>query len=184
MSLKKSGRVPGFGFQVCMLVWSPRYLIFWQGVTKRCRLSWLTNSALVYESKCGESGWSCGVSANEYSCAAHGAQINFGDLTPYLTYDFWGRFDHGASSGKSQADFTPRRMGKWQSRMLLEWCWKIWIVSIKVRFGGNMTLFLHLFCFITIHYRHGRITSHNIWYWWGLGRLTFLSGISVFLGIT
>ncbi len=32
-------------------------------------------------------GWQgCGVSANEYSCA-HGAQINFGDLTPYLTYD-------------------------------------------------------------------------------------------------
>jgi hypothetical protein len=27
-----------------------------QGVTKRCRLSWLTNSALVYESKCGEDG--------------------------------------------------------------------------------------------------------------------------------
>ncbi len=27
----------------------------------------------------------CGVSANEYSCA-HGAQINFGDLTSYLTY--------------------------------------------------------------------------------------------------
>jgi hypothetical protein len=25
------------------------------------------------------------VSANEYSCA-HGAQINFGDLTPYLTH--------------------------------------------------------------------------------------------------
>ncbi len=25
----------------------------------------------------------CGVSANEYSCA-HGDQINFGDLTPYL----------------------------------------------------------------------------------------------------
>jgi hypothetical protein len=31
----------------------------------------------------GEGG--CGVSANEYSCA-HGAQINFGHLTPYLTY--------------------------------------------------------------------------------------------------
>jgi hypothetical protein len=30
-------------------------------------------------------GRSCGVSANENSCA-HGAQINFGDLTPYLTY--------------------------------------------------------------------------------------------------
>ncbi len=26
-----------------------------QGVTKKCRLSWLTNSALVYEPKCG--GW-------------------------------------------------------------------------------------------------------------------------------
>jgi hypothetical protein len=24
-----------------------------QGVTKRCRLSWLTNSVLVYETKCG-----------------------------------------------------------------------------------------------------------------------------------
>jgi hypothetical protein len=50
-----------------------------QGVTQRCHLSWLTNSALVYEPKRGVGG--CGVSANEYSCA-HGAQINFGDLTP------------------------------------------------------------------------------------------------------
>jgi hypothetical protein len=32
----------------------------------------------------GEGG-SCGVSANEYSCA-YGAQINFGGLTPFLTY--------------------------------------------------------------------------------------------------
>ncbi len=31
----------------------------------------------------GEEGF--GVSVNDYSCA-HGAQINFGDLTPYLTY--------------------------------------------------------------------------------------------------
>ncbi len=37
----------------------------------------LTNSALVYEPR--------GVSANEYSWA-HGAQKNFGDLTPYVTY--------------------------------------------------------------------------------------------------
>jgi hypothetical protein len=28
----------------------------------------------------------CGASANEKSCA-HGAQINFGDLTSYITYD-------------------------------------------------------------------------------------------------
>ncbi len=33
----------------------------------------------------GGGGGGCGVSANEYSCA-HGAQINFGDLSPYLTY--------------------------------------------------------------------------------------------------
>ncbi len=59
------------------------------GVTKRCRLSWLVNSALVYEPKCGGGGASGvrGVS-HEYSCA-HGSQINFGDLTPYLTYDGW-----------------------------------------------------------------------------------------------
>jgi hypothetical protein len=31
-------------------------------------------------------GRGCGVSANEYSCT-HGAQINVGDLTPYLTYE-------------------------------------------------------------------------------------------------
>ncbi len=29
---------------------------FTQGITKRCRLSWLTNSDLVYELKCGGSG--------------------------------------------------------------------------------------------------------------------------------
>ncbi len=53
-----------------------------QGVTKRCRLCWLTNSAIVYEPKCGGGGK---LSASEYSCA-HGAQINCRDLTPYLTY--------------------------------------------------------------------------------------------------
>jgi hypothetical protein len=51
------------------------------GVTKRGHLSWLTNGALVYEPKCGGGG-DCRVLANEYvySCA-HGAQINFGDIT-------------------------------------------------------------------------------------------------------
>jgi hypothetical protein len=33
----------------------------------------------------GEGG-SCEVSANEYRCT-HEAQITFGDLTPYLTYE-------------------------------------------------------------------------------------------------
>jgi hypothetical protein len=51
------------------------------------RLSWLTNSALVFEPKCGGmgGGGGCGVSAIEYSCT-HGVLINFRDLTPYLTY--------------------------------------------------------------------------------------------------
>ncbi len=48
-------------------------LYFSQGVTKRCHLSWFTDSALVYEPKCmGKGGgWrrgGGGVSANEYSC--------------------------------------------------------------------------------------------------------------------
>ncbi len=39
-----------------------------QGVTKRWCLSWVTNTALVYEPKCGGRGLGCGISANEYSC--------------------------------------------------------------------------------------------------------------------
>jgi hypothetical protein len=31
-------------------------------------------------------GWGCGVTANEYSCA-HGAQINFGDLTSFNPWE-------------------------------------------------------------------------------------------------
>jgi hypothetical protein len=62
---------------------------------KRCHLSWLTNSVLAYEPtepKCGGERYKVewgrgagggGVSAIGYSCA-HGVQINFGDLTPYL----------------------------------------------------------------------------------------------------
>jgi hypothetical protein len=57
--------------------------LFIQGVTKRCRLSWLTTRALVCEPKCGEMGVAGSHSANEY-IKAHGAQINFGDLTPHL----------------------------------------------------------------------------------------------------
>ncbi len=42
-----------------------------QGVTKRCRLSLLTNSALVLRVQMRGEWGSCGVSANEYSCAHH-----------------------------------------------------------------------------------------------------------------
>jgi hypothetical protein len=37
------------------------------GVIKKCRLSWLTNSDLVYEPKCG--GGRKGVAESQYSCA-------------------------------------------------------------------------------------------------------------------
>ncbi len=70
---------PGLGRQIHSM----------QGVTKRCRLSLLTNSALVYESQCG--GWEGVAGSQPMSTAVHitwhGAQINFGDLSPYLTYD-------------------------------------------------------------------------------------------------
>ncbi len=59
-----------------------------QEVAKRCRLSWLTNSALVYEPKTaggqGEGGFAGSQPMSTAACT--GAQINFGDLTPYLTY--------------------------------------------------------------------------------------------------
>ncbi len=41
------------------------------GVTKKCRLSCLTNSALVIGVQMQGEGGSCGVPANEYSCAHH-----------------------------------------------------------------------------------------------------------------
>ncbi len=59
-----------------------------QGITKRCRQSLLTNSARIYESKCGGGG----VAGSQPMSAAvhitwHGAQIKFGDLVPpYLPY--------------------------------------------------------------------------------------------------
>ncbi len=61
------------------------------GVYKRCRPSLLTRpiAPLVYEPKCGLRGG--GVAGPQPMRTAvhitwHGAQINFGDLTPYLTY--------------------------------------------------------------------------------------------------
>ncbi len=54
-----------------------------QGVTKRCRLFWLTNSALVYEPKCGGRGELRGLS--QWVQLYTGAQINFGNLTQCLT---------------------------------------------------------------------------------------------------
>jgi hypothetical protein len=57
-----------------------------RGVKKRCRLSWLTNSALVYESK---GGGGCRLPANEYSTAERTQEPKktFGDQNPYLTFE-------------------------------------------------------------------------------------------------
>jgi hypothetical protein len=56
----------------------------YQGVTKRCRLSLLTNSTLVIRV---QMRGSCGVSANEYSCAHHvtWSPNKLWRSTPYLT---------------------------------------------------------------------------------------------------
>jgi hypothetical protein len=64
-------------------IFAPNPLVKIRGSQRYCMSSILADdSTLVYEHKCG--GMGCGVSANEYSCVL-GAQINFGDLTPYLT---------------------------------------------------------------------------------------------------
>jgi hypothetical protein len=66
------------------------------GVTKRCRLScygWPIAPSCMSPNAVWKRG--CGVSANEYSCA-HGAQIKFGNLTPYLCVQFenvWYKYD-------------------------------------------------------------------------------------------
>jgi hypothetical protein len=57
-----------------------------QGVAKRCRLSLLTNSAFVYEPKGGGRGGVAGSQPMSTVQLYTGAQINFGDLTPHLTY--------------------------------------------------------------------------------------------------
>jgi hypothetical protein len=57
-----------------------------QESTKSYRLSWLTNSSLVYEPKCGGGGgWVAGSQPLSTAVLRTGAQINFVDLTPYLS---------------------------------------------------------------------------------------------------
>ncbi len=72
--------------------------LYFQRVTKRCRLSCLTNSALVYMSPNagGGGGWLRGRS--------HWVHINFGDLTPYLAHIYF-------SSGPVTHS-TKQRQGK------------------------------------------------------------------------
>ncbi len=92
-----------------------------RGVTKRCRLSWLTNSALVQIwAQIGRGGGGCAVSANKYSCA-HGGQINFGDLTQYLTYGssrpipFGQSWVRGSFTPKTYIQIPGRNVSLWVS---------------------------------------------------------------------
>jgi hypothetical protein len=55
-----------------------------QGVSKRCRLSWLTSSALVYKPKCGGWGWVAG--SQPMSTAVHRSPNKLWISNPYLTY--------------------------------------------------------------------------------------------------
>ncbi len=68
--------------------WAWSNTIKTRGSQRTFRLSLLTNSALLYESKCLGIG---GVAVSQPMSTAvhitwHGAQANFWDLTPYLTY--------------------------------------------------------------------------------------------------
>ncbi len=74
---RKNNKIKSKSYNVHMV----RYFkVLQQGVTKRCRLSWLTNSALVYEPKYEEGGGLLGLS--QWVKLYTGAQINFRNLTP------------------------------------------------------------------------------------------------------
>jgi hypothetical protein len=61
-------------------------LAFLRGLQRDVVYPWLTNSALVYEPKCGGRG---GVAGSQPMRQLHtGVQINFEDLTPYVPMAF------------------------------------------------------------------------------------------------
>ncbi len=89
-SLKRESRpIDWYHFQPTSLVNTFKWwLVYWdQGVSKRCRLLGWPRTPSYMSPNVGRGG--CGGDlANKYSCA-HGIQINFGDLTPYLTLYPW-----------------------------------------------------------------------------------------------
>jgi hypothetical protein len=56
----------------------------------------------------GGGGGGCGGTANEYSCA-HGAQINFGDPTTYLTYSMMVSI-HGTDMNLKISSHSPMKL--------------------------------------------------------------------------
>jgi hypothetical protein len=65
-----------------------------QGVKQRYRLSWLTNSALVHEPKCGGGG----VAGSQPMSTAVHMHMHFGDLT--LIHNLWKRESTRKGGGK------------------------------------------------------------------------------------
>jgi hypothetical protein len=57
------------------------------GVTKRCRLSWLTNNALVYEPKCWVGGGGVAGSQPMSTAVQMEPKKTSEYLTPYYTYE-------------------------------------------------------------------------------------------------
>ncbi len=99
-----------------------------QGVTKRCRLSWLANSAIVYEPKCGGKGGGLrGLSQWVQLCTIHctwspnklwryNSIFNIWYQPPQLERTLhictwwqikWKRVDVHATPTTTWADFTP-----------------------------------------------------------------------------
>ncbi len=60
-----------------------------------------TNTTLVYEPKCGGGGGGCSVSVKEYSFVQNWDQINFRDLTLYLTYEIMDPDEGGPKSNRN-----------------------------------------------------------------------------------
>ncbi len=82
---------------------------FFQGVIKVNCISWLTNSALVWAQMRREKGRGAegfrGLS-QWVQLLYQGAQINFGNLTSYLTYDFFSCFSTCVGPGSHGRGFS------------------------------------------------------------------------------
>jgi hypothetical protein len=95
-----------------------KYAVLWskKGVTKRCRLSWLTNSALVYEPKCGGRG---GVAGSQpMSTAVHRSPNKLWRSSSIFNLWLWCRklatLEADANRGNERADGAEKKI-RWRT---------------------------------------------------------------------